>query len=172
MSNMEKSAIVLEKEMTQTSYNVEDLQKNILKIEQTLHNNEAANISNQRSQILLESQQERLKEDSKKLDETVSQLHEKIRYQEKSHLDEKLDKVEKSLALMAANEEDRRKHELKDEFQKLNYTVQSFKEVMDKNENKIGEIVMKIENLKQPEIGLKSGALPYNLGKFRNSETL
>ena len=62
-------------------------------------------------------------------------------------MDEKLEKVEKSLALMAANEEERRKQEFREEFQRLNYTVQSVKETMDKNENKIGEIVMKIENL-------------------------
>ena len=62
-------------------------------------------------------------------------------------MDEKLEKVEKSLALMAANEEERRKQEFREEFQRLNYTVQGVKETMDKSENKIGEIVMKIENL-------------------------
>ena len=45
------------------------------------------------------------------------------------------------------NEEKDRRNELREEFQKLSYTVQSVKDVLVKNDDKIGEIVMKIENL-------------------------
>ena len=45
------------------------------------------------------------------------------------------------------NEEKERRNELRDEFQKLSYTVQSVKDVLVKNDDKIGEIVLKIENL-------------------------
>ena len=45
------------------------------------------------------------------------------------------------------NEEKDRRNELREEFQKLSYTVQSVKDVLVKNDDKIVEIVMKIENL-------------------------
>ena len=65
--------------MTRTGCGLEEVQKNMSRLEQSLHNSETVSINNQRSQILLETQQERLKEESKKLDETVNQLHDKIK---------------------------------------------------------------------------------------------
>ena len=76
---IEKSAGALEKEVTRTGCGLEEVQKNMTRLEQSLHNSETVTINNQRSQILLETQQERLKEESKKLDETVNQLHDKIK---------------------------------------------------------------------------------------------
>ena len=118
-------------------------------------------------QALMEVEQERIKEDSKKLDVTMHHLHEKIRNvifhlyslfytmhnvgfrsQEKSYIDEKITEVQKTVALMASdNGERERREEMREEFRRLNTTVQSVKEVLDKNEDKIGEIVMKVENL-------------------------
>ena len=71
-----------------------------------------------------------------------------FRSQEKSYIDEKITEVQKTVALMASdNGERERREEMREEFRRLNTTVQSVKEVLDKNEDKIGEIVMKVENL-------------------------
>ena len=71
-----------------------------------------------------------------------------FRFQEKSYIDDKFDRVEKTVAMIASqNDEKDRRNELREEFQKLSYTVQSVKDVLVKNDDKIGEIVMKIENL-------------------------
>ena len=71
-----------------------------------------------------------------------------FRFQEKSYIDDKFDRVEKTVAMIASQNDERdRRNELREEFQKLSYTVQSVKDVLVKNDDKIGEIVMKIENL-------------------------
>ena len=71
-----------------------------------------------------------------------------FRSKEKSYIDEKITEVQKTVALMASdNGERERREEMREEFRRLNTTVQSVKEVLDKNEDKIGEIVMKVENL-------------------------
>ena len=71
-----------------------------------------------------------------------------FRSQEKSYIDEKITEVQKTVALMASdNGERERREEMREEFRRLNTTVQSVKEVLDKNEDRIGEIVMKVENL-------------------------
>ena len=71
-----------------------------------------------------------------------------FRSQEKSYIDEKITEVQKTVALMASdNGERERREEMREEFRRLNTTVQSVKEVLDKNEDKIGEIVMKVESL-------------------------
>ena len=71
-----------------------------------------------------------------------------FRSQEKSYIDEKITEVQKTVALMASdNGERERREEMREEFRRLNTTMQSVKEVLDKNEDKIGEIVMKVENL-------------------------
>ena len=71
-----------------------------------------------------------------------------FRSQEKSYIDEKITEVQKTVALMASdNGERERREEMREEFRRLNTTVQSVKEVLDKNEDRMGEIVMKVENL-------------------------
>ena len=145
---IEQYADALEKELGKTGATVEDIQKNISKLEKTVEATETKNIDTQKAQIHLEAEQSKIKHDSRKIDESISTLHETLRSQEKRYVDDKFDHVEKSVAQLASSiNAKQEKDEIRDEFQKITNTVMSVKDVIDKNENRMGEIIMKIDHL-------------------------
>ena len=55
------------------------VEKNVAKLEQRLENSSAGQQSSDRTQVLLGAEQDRLKEEARKISQTVEQLREKLR---------------------------------------------------------------------------------------------
>ena len=147
--NIEKSTNILEKEVSKTGTNLAALEKNVAKLEQTLGNSEIVKFNQEKQQALLQAEQERLKESTSYLGSTLTAIQEKINLNERTMMDEKVAKVEKSLQLLSAdNDEKRNKPYIVDEeFQRLGFTVTSVKETVTKSEDQIKEILTKLEKL-------------------------
>jgi chromosome segregation ATPase len=147
--NIEKSTTILEKEVSKTESNLAALEKNVAKLEQTLGNSEIIKFNHEKQQALLQAEQERLKENSNYLGSTLTALQEKMNLQERNLMDEKVARVEKSLLLLSAdNDEKRNKPYIVDEeFQRLGFTVSSVKDTVINSENQIKEILSKLEKL-------------------------
>ena len=74
--NIEKHTDSLEKELGKTEIYVEEMQKNMSKLEKFLENSESQNVNTQKTQLLLEAEQRRMREESKKVDDTIFSLQE------------------------------------------------------------------------------------------------
>ena len=59
---------------------MEDIQKNITKLEKTVEATETRNIDTQKAQIHLEAEQSKIKHDSRKIDESITTIHETLRF--------------------------------------------------------------------------------------------
>ena len=140
---------MLEKEVSKTGSNLAALEKNVAKLEQTLGNSEASKFQQEKQQALLQAEQERLKENTTYLGSTISAIQDKISFQERTLMDEKVAQVEKSLQLLASEKEERnrRPYIVDEEFQRLGSTVSSVKESVFKSENQIKDILTKLEKM-------------------------
>ena len=140
---------MLEKEVSKTGSNLAALEKNVAKLEQTLGNSEASKFQQEKQQALLQAEQERLKENTTYLGSTLSAVQDKIRFQERTLMDEKVAQVEKSLQLLASEKEERnrRPYIVDEEFQRLGSTVSSVKESVFKSENQIKAILTQLEKM-------------------------
>ena len=112
-------------------------------------NSEIIKLNQEKQQALLQAEQERLKESTNFLGSTLSTIQEKISLNERALMDEKVAKVEKSIQLLAADNEERRSKSyiVDEEFQRLGFTVSSVKETVTKSEDQIKEILSKLEKL-------------------------
>ena len=137
---------MLEKEVSKTGSNLAALEKNVAKLEQTLGNSEASKFQQEKQQALLQAEQERLKENTTYLG---SAIQDKISFQERTLMDEKVAQVEKSLQLLASEKEERnrRPYIVDEEFQRLGSTVSSVKESVFKSENQIKAILTQLEKM-------------------------
>ena len=147
--NIEKSTNILEKEVSKTGTNLAALEKNVAKLEQTLGNSETVKFNQEKQQALLQAEQERLKESTSYLGSTLTAIQEKINLNERTLMDTKVAKVEKSLQLLSAdnNEKRNKPYIVDEEFQRLGFTVTSVKETVTKSEDQIKEILTKLEKL-------------------------
>lgn len=147
--NIEKSTNILEKEVSKTGTNLAALEKNVAKLEQTLGNSEIIKFNQEKQQALLQAEQERLKENTNFLGSTLSAIQEKISLNERSLMDDKVARVEKSIQLLSADNEQKRNkpYIVDEEFQRLGYTVSSVKDTVTKSEDQIKEILSKLEKL-------------------------
>ena len=147
-TNIEISAITLEKEVFKTESNIATFEKSVAKLEQTLEYSEAAKFSFEMQQGLKQTEQERLKESTNKLGTTLSIVQENIFVQEKSLMDLKITRIEQSLKLIAVKDEKHNKtYNDDDKFKQIGYTVSSLKDKVNTSENKIDVILSKLETL-------------------------
>ena len=90
------------------------------------------------------------------------------RSQERSYIDEKIGGVEASVARIVTSIEERQREEAgREDMRALATCVREVKEGLDKNENKIGEIVVKIDELVSRL--LSDFTTPMNLNSFNHS---
>ena len=79
VQTMENTAGKMEKEIMKTGIHIEDIQKSLNKLESSVETSGAVSLNTQRTQMLMEERQQMLSEESRKLDNTVADLNEKIR---------------------------------------------------------------------------------------------
>ena len=149
VTKIEISAITLEKEVFKSESSIATFEKSVAKLEQTLEYSEAAKFSFERQQGLIQIEQERLKESKNKLGTSLSIVQEKIFVQEKSLMDFKITRIQKSLKLIAVNKDEKHNQPyiVDDECKQIGYTVSSLKDKVNTSENKIDIILSKEETL-------------------------
>ena len=76
---MENTTGQMEKEILKTGLHIEDIQRNLTKLEASVESSGAVSLNTQRTQLVMEERQQRLKDEARRLDTSVADLNEKIR---------------------------------------------------------------------------------------------
>ena len=76
---MENTTGQMEKEILKTGLHIEDIQSQLTKLEASVESSGAVSLNTQRTQLVMEERQQRLKDEARRLDTSVADLNEKIR---------------------------------------------------------------------------------------------
>ena len=76
---MENTTGQMEKEILKTGHHIEDIQRNLTKLEACVESSGAVSLNTQRTQLVMEERQQRLKDEARRIDTTVADLNEQIR---------------------------------------------------------------------------------------------
>ena len=79
VNTMENTTGQMEKEIIKTGLHIEDIQRNLTKLEASVESSGAVSLNTQRTQLVMEERQQRLRDEARKLDTTVADINEKIR---------------------------------------------------------------------------------------------
>ena len=79
VNTMENTTGQMEKEILKTGLHIEDIQRNLTKLEASVENSGAVSLNTQRTQLVMEERQQRLRDEARRLDTTVADINEKIR---------------------------------------------------------------------------------------------
>ena len=79
VNSMESTTGQMEKEIIKTGLHIEDIQRNLTKLEASVENSGTVSLNTQRTQLVMEERQQRLRDEARRLDNTVADINEKIR---------------------------------------------------------------------------------------------
>ena len=79
VNTMENTTGQMEREILKTGLHIEDIQRNLTKLEASVENSGAVSLNTQQTQLVMEERQQRLRDEASRLDTNVADLNEKIR---------------------------------------------------------------------------------------------
>ena len=79
VNTMENTTGQMERDILKTGIHIEDIQRNLTKLEASVENSGAVSLNTQRTQLVMEERQQRLRDEARRLDTSVADINEKIR---------------------------------------------------------------------------------------------
>ena len=79
VNTIENAAGEMEKEILKTGLHIEDIQKNMARLEASVETSGSVSLETQRTQLVMEERQQRLRDEARRLDTTLADINQTIR---------------------------------------------------------------------------------------------